>query len=460
MEQENPGDKLNRIVKLALDDGSASSLAEAEKIYQSYRLVIIVGEKVKKSPTLQAAALTAINIARRSMLGGVEVYGNIDFELLVPWRKFTIFKQAVFDLGGKPVMDLDPIAPKIIIGLSKKATFPGEFVVRATFDGWIGGVVPVADRVQLAESQEFVPAGVLAGALGVSEAFQYLRKTNPYAGERAVGLSLWQPGREESWLEINERGPQVTRMPSSLWLIGLGHLGQAFLWILGLLPYANPQEVNLVLQDFDTLVPANDSTSLLTRPELIGLKKTRAMAAWCEERGFRTVIQERRFSSNFQVYHEEPQVAICGVDNSEARAALEEVGFKRIIEAGLGTGTKEYLAFQLHSFPSSIRAKERWGGRVEVKNTDFIRTNPAYQVLAAEGMDECGLTLLAGRSVGASFVGVTTATLIIAELLRMIEGKTQFEVIDGSLNSLNNLISVENSIRTEAINPGFTLACK
>ena len=128
----------------------------------------------------------------------------------------------------------------------------------------LGAVVPLDRGLRLPEQQECVPAGVLAGALGVSEAFQFVRGDNAVAGRRDVGLSLWQPDKSIHWLDTGELGPALERLPASAWLIGLGHLGQALLWTLGLLPYASPEEVSLVLQDFDELVEANDSTSLLT----------------------------------------------------------------------------------------------------------------------------------------------------------------------------------------------------
>jgi hypothetical protein len=86
------------------------------------------------------------------------------------------------------------------------------------------------------------------------------------------------------------------------------------------------------------------------------------MAEWAEQRGFTTRIVERRFASNFQIEPEEPQVALCGVDNAAARAALEDAGFAQIIEAGLGRGNEEYLAFQMHCFPAYKSARHRWGG--------------------------------------------------------------------------------------------------
>ena len=282
--------------------------------------------------------LTAVNTGRRSFLGGVSVEGTLDVPLLVPWSRCRTLREAIVDLRGV-ISDCAPGVPRIVIGGGSIPLADSEFAVRATFDGWQGGVAPLYHDVRLPERQEYVPAGVLAGALGVSEAFQFVRGDNAVAGRRDVGLSLWQPDKAVNWLEAGELGPPLERLPASAWIIGLGHLGQAFLWTLGLLPYASPEEVSLVLQDFDELVEANDSTSLLTTRALLGEKKTRAMAAWCESRGFRTSIVERRFAGDFRVAGDEPRVALCGVDNALARADLEDVGFDRVIEAGLGAGS-------------------------------------------------------------------------------------------------------------------------
>ncbi len=192
------------------------------------------------------------------------------------------------------------------------------------------GVVPAAGARRLAETGAFTPAGVLAGALGVSEIFQRLRGGMPMAGRRSVGLDLWRPERD--WLR-GEMAPELDRLPSAAWLVGMGNLGQAYLWTLGLLPYSS-QGAELVLQDFDVLASSNLSTSLLTTQRRLGLRKTRAMADWAEARGFKAAIVERRFDADFHVGSHEPPVGLIGVDNALARQSLEEVGFERVIEAG------------------------------------------------------------------------------------------------------------------------------
>jgi hypothetical protein len=457
---EQLGNELNRSMKLAIDSGEAATVEEARVMFEGYRLSVVAGPDVALSQTKQAALLTAVNTGRRCFLGGVEVQlESPNAELLVPWRECRTLGQAVVDLQGKISCGFAEDVPQIIIGEVENRE-RGDFAVRATFDGWRGGVVPVDDGTRLNEHTEFTPAGILAGALGVSEAFQYVRGRNALAGHRAIGLSLWEPDNGISWLDDRENGPQIDWLPSSCWLIGLGHLGQAYLWTLGFLPYANPGTVHLVLQDYDDLVLANDSTSLLTCSKLIGQKKTRAMAEWCEQRGFHSHINERRFAGNFDIDKVEPQVALCGVDNEHARAALEDVGFAQIIEAGLGRGTEEYLAFQVHCFPAQRSARERWGTGDSERLSELHFSQPAYEALAAAGMDKCGLTMLANRSVGASFVGAFTATLVISELLRMTLGGNRYAVIDGSLRSLESFELIRSTTLFDPFNPGTTEATK
>ena len=458
MEEHNLRDALHRTIKLDLDTGEALSIEEAVRRFEEYRLLLEVGSDIASSATLQAALLTAVNTARRCFLGGVQVAGNLDVALRVPWRHCRTLADAIVDLQGKIATTFDPMLPRIVFGDVGSAAGSNPFAVRATFEGWAGGVIPLEENHRLPEQQEFTPSGVLAGALAVSEAFQFVRRSNAQAGRRTIGLSLWRPEEGISWLEEAAFGPPLDILPSRLWIIGLGHLGQAYLWTLGLLPYGRPAEVQLVLQDFDALVLANDSTSLLTTRAILGEKKTRAMARWCEERGFQTAICERRFRDNFQIDGDEPGVALCGIDNALGRAALEAVRFHRIIEAGLGRSAEEYLAFQIHTFPAPRSARDRWGGIAEsevVENT-FLR--PAYQVLATTGIDQCGLTTLAGHAVGASFVGAVTATIVIAELLRMVMGEHRYEVIDGTLRSLKHRQAIRFEGQDDPFNPGYIMA--
>ena len=186
---------------------------------------------------------------------------------------------------------------------------------------------------------------MLAAALAVNEAFFFARTGSTAAGRRPVGLSLWNPQSQVNWLNATAGEPELRYLPARLWLIGLGHLGQAYLWGLGLLPYPDPAGLSLVLQDVDIITPSSESTSILTGPSLISQKKTRAMAAWAERRGFSTIIYERLFDAHFTRQPDEPSVALCGLDNGLGRRALDRSALTSSSKRALAVATATFAPY-------------------------------------------------------------------------------------------------------------------
>ena len=299
-------------------------------------------------------------------------------------------------------------------------------------------------------------SGMLAAGLAVNEAFLFVNGGTPAAGRRALGLSLWRPSPEVDWLQPDESEPVLTYLPSRLWLIGLGHLGQAYLWGLGLLPYPDPADLALVLQDIDVITVSTESTSILTDSGMIGQKKTRAMATWAERRGFTTSLHERMFAADFERHPEEPAVALCGLDNAAGRRALDQVGFDFVVEAGLGRGHRDFRTMRLHVLPGRRAAAEIWKQTSEREN---VEDRPAYARLMEDGdLDRCGMTLLAGKAVGAPFVGSIAATLALSEVIRLLHGGAVYQLIDVDLLSLDQRLASRHSNGFESLNPGFTMA--
>ena len=235
-----------------------------------------------------------------------------------------------------------------------------------------------------------MPAGVAAAGIAVAEAFQW-RRHDLRAGRRRQGLSLWRPDLE--WLSEDALGPDdVDIGPSRLWIVGLGHLGQAYLWDRGLLPWRDPGEVSLLLQDNDRITKANESTGLLIQPDkYVGRPKARALAEVLEDRGFRTRVSERRLELGHGPVGDEPRLALVGVDNPETRLSLSDAGFEGVIDAGLGGGPVHYLDMQTHTFPAGRRSDEvrAWGERVRAGG-EALMSLPAYVKMAEASGDRCG----------------------------------------------------------------------
>ena len=344
-------DSLHRLVKQAIDSRAVASVDEAEAQFGSYRLRVEIDHSTVADQVQQAALLTTVALARRVFLGGVSVIGPMDAPLILAMPFGHTLGDAVQVLGATPG-DVDGETPTIVIGGNARARRSG-FCVRTAAAGWRGGILPVHSELQPDGEGAMPLSGMLAAGLAVNEAFLFMNGRMPAAGRRALGLSLWSPGREADWLQADQSEPVLTYLPSRLWLIGLGHLGQAYLWGLGLLPYQEPGDVTLVLQDIDIITESTESTSILTDSAMIGQKKTRAMAAWAEQRGFATALQERKFAADFRRQAEEPSVALCGLDNAAGRRALDQVGFDLIVDAGLGRGHRDFRSMRLHVLPES-----------------------------------------------------------------------------------------------------------
>lgn len=445
---ETRPDTLHRGVKMALDTGEVDSVETAYTLFASYRMAIGLGAAGGQSPAIQAALLTMVNCGRRALLGGVEVLGDLHVPLLVdlPGLGETL-GDAVVALGGVPRAEPSPQTKLTWLGDGAPAT-----ALQITFSDWRGGVFVASEGERLAEGANDIPAAVLAGALAVAEVFQRLRG-NPMAGDRDVGLSLWDP--LAPWR--SGAGPAAWVAPSKLWVLGLGHLGQAFLWILGLLPFERPADVELTLQDFDRLALANDSTSILTRVDMAGRLKTREMAAWAEARGFRTRLVERRFAGDITLAEDDPRVLFCGVDNAEARATLEVPHFDLVVDAGLGAGPREYLAMRLHTLPGPVTARARWGETSSTRTADAkaVATATAYRDLAGRGLDDCGLLEIASRTVGVPFVGVIAAILALMEIVRRLNQGPGLGVLDLTLRDLGASHGVEGHA-LKRFSPGYT----
>jgi hypothetical protein len=429
-------DSLHRTAKYFMDSGKAASQAEAMAMLSGFGLTVYVGDELVDSVAQQVALLSLINLGHRTLLGGVDVVGVPDGDNLTALTAAATLGEAIVALGGRCVATANVSWPVAVIGNATAPQMPGAGW-RLTWSGWRGGVVPLRDDYRLADDDALALAPMVAAACLMTEVFSYHAGDHPMAGRRAVGLSLWAV--DADWRE-DVPEPAIGYLPSRLWMIGLGNLGQAYCWALAGLPYADRSTVELILQDFDTLATSNVSTSVLTFPDSVGSKKARMAAKWLERIGFTVSIEERRFGSWTKREVSEPGLALCGVDNALARAALEDAGFDLVVEAGLGAGPDSFRGISLHTFPGERAARDIWSGAAPpaVATTHM----PAYAALAADGMDECGLAILASRTVGVPFVGLIAAAMVIGELLRRLHGGRGYDLIATAADTLDDVVTV------------------
>lgn len=433
-------ESMHRLAKLALDSGEVSSPEEALTLFSRYRLRIHLGAGWAETLAGQTCFLTALNTAARAFLGGVEVFGNLDPVLRVPLFDGCAAHTVVKALGGTVAVEPTTSSPTLVLGRAPAGPSP-IFCVRLTWDAWCASIVPLAANDGLPCVKDNPLAGVAAAALGVNEAFLHVRGDLPDAGHRAVGISLWNPLAIADWRAGAHRGPPLKYLPSSLWLVGLGHLGQAYAWALGMLPYPDDGRPHLVLQDFDRAAKSNLSTCMLLTAGDLGKRKVRLVAHRLEAAGFATDLVERRFGSNHQVMAGEPTTALFGVDNVAARRDLDSAGFALIVEAGLGSGYRDFRNIRVHTFPGPRRPSEIWSADAAVQAA--VELNDIYKKLALERNDQCGMTLLASRAVATPFVGALAAALVLAEVIRPLHGGGVHSTLDLQMKNLRYRTGLE-----------------
>ncbi len=417
IEMNQPEMRLSRISKVLVDGDQMTTDAVLAR-RKLYRVALQCGPDVAQSSTLQLAVLTAANIANRCFPGAVKIVLEPSLETagLLLWASIEqTFGQALTDLLGTDALispeNFEQDGPVLLFGDVPST----PRALRVTFDGWIAKVGPAETVSRLLQREYCSLSGVLAGALAIAELFFSF-------AEIALGIP-------------------VQFLPRELWALGLGHLGNAYLWSLATLPYADPGAVEVSLNDFDRVETDNADTSLLFHAGDEGSYKTRVCYRWLEARGFRTRLIERPFDSSFRCRDEEPRLALCGFDSNEVRRELAKAEFLRVMESGLGGTADNFDTISFHTLPNARAVEELWPvptpdeKHAQAQQLERIaHENPAYALLDD---NDCGRAALAGKSVAVPFVGAAAATIVLAEAIRLLHGGPAYTDIKLALSDLS-----------------------
>jgi hypothetical protein len=398
---------------------------EACLILGKMRLRLICDASIAHSAAMQAALVTAINTGKRAFHGGVFVSMPHHVPCLLPWPSPQPLNSMVSMMGGCFVIpENDQYTQTIYFGSTPK---PVEDALAVFCSGWRGGTAPAGQQVFMHSPHDFATGGVVAGALAVARGFLHVSGLSSRPLEAPQGYSLWRP--DLNWLDPAADGPALESLPKALWMLGLGHLGQAYLWNFGLLPYQSPKDATFMLQDFDDVVSGNYTSQLLCERNNIGHKKTRICSDWLVARGFNTIITERPFDETTKRSGEEPYIACCGFDVAKPRRILEDAGFDLIVECALGADTARFDRIILHTFPDArLKPATIWSSDDQAQPDKRI-------VEAFGGKEDCGILAetLAKKAVSSSFVGAIAGAFVTGEILRALNGGARCELIQTQL---------------------------
>ena len=204
-------------------------------------------------------------------------------------------------------------------------------------------------------------------------------------------------------------------------MLGLGHLGNAYLWALGDAALREAKvKARFFLNDFDSVEDENIETGLLFSPRGPEIVPSRGPVphGW-NGRGFRdpfartpirrsifavsAVNQGSRYADSILTLHV---------------ASWTRQKFARVIESGLGGTSNNFDTIEPPRTTESPALRSMISGRISLRGRReeargpprdrFAQENEAY---ARSGLDACGRFEFAGKSIAVPFVGAVAGCL-------------------------------------------------
>ncbi|GIL40555.1 hypothetical protein [Roseiterribacter gracilis] len=400
----------SRIIKALTDHPNGLLFDEALARLKGIRALIVCDSAAANSPAGQAAMLTAAATAKKTF-GEVRVIADPNVPLFACGPLGNRIGDALTRIGVPLSADIEA-THVITIGDTPPC---GAWYRRCWWNGWHAGLDSDA---RLGDGMNPL-AGVYSGALATAAIFRTVG-TEAVLRFRPMCTSLWEPHLEVRDADI---GPKAVDVPNNVWIVGLGHVGQAYAWALTFLPYSGRRRAHL--QDFDLLAEENEGTSLAFWNEVpFGERKTRLVSRWLECAGWKTTLIERPFNAPPLFEIDDPRIALVGLDKVPPRKLVATAGFEHVVDGGTGGGATEYECFQVRTFRNGDSVEAAWNPE-RPKAREATLAMPAYAELlsTADARTRCGLVEIADASVALPFVGAAVAAIAVSQAIRLASGR-------------------------------------
>ena len=404
--------KRSRITKVLTDSNRAGSFPEAEARLNKVRIEVIVGNDQLTTHAGQAATLTAVATARKCF-GRVMLVAPNDSAMTHPLPIGDTLLRVARNLGARISQTPSGRATHSIrIGAVLRTD---GWNLRCWWDRWLSGA-RTHDSEPLGDSR-LALSGVFSGAIAVRQVFACVLAGHNIP-ERDVSVSLWTPWQPANSSEI---GPENFDMPDKLWLLGLGHLGQAYVWNLCFLSTHGQRLA--VLQDDQEVSEENEATSLLVLPggNEIGVRKARVATPWLESCGWKTELIERRHMGDISLVSDDPPYLLSGVDRIKPRLTLAKHGFPYMVDAGIGHGAADFEGIQFRTVANGKPSDGLWESDSDVdteRSAQRLLERSAYRELEKQ-IGTCGRVPFLEAGVAVPFVGAAAGAITVAQTIRL-----------------------------------------
>lgn len=426
-------------VAIAIAEKHNLEIDDAIDRMESASVWLISNESIKSSRTLQVSFLTAVNIAKRVFLGGVKCvfpndvpnlldFGNKDFSKLVERFGGTL---SVNDLPGKSQI-------KILFGIE---CFDNN-CIESVASGWRGGLNFYGqERIVLGEVNSQIFLGSIAAAsLACYKAFSKIYKLQEEGIDLNLGISLWNLNSGDDWAKMDNDGPTKIYLPRNLWILGLGHLGQAYIWSMGLMGVKSPDSITFLLQDYQTIDKENIGPQVLSSSKYFGYPKTRPCISYLEDFGFKTRIVEKPFQKEDleNEWVQDFKFLLNGVDNIPTRKAINKEFLDLFIDAATNGRLSLFDSFTMRNVKfTNKEPDELWpsnGDKEEIFHPNLFQKNEKKRI--------CGK--LTNYNIATPFVGLFGSTIVIAELLRALNKGRRYSIVSLQMRDVKSIQAIEN----------------
>jgi len=291
---------------------------------------------------------------------------------------------------------------------------------------------------------------VFSAAVAVRQIFACVL-ANKMLRPRDATISLWTPWEPADRSAI---GPSRFDVPDKFWFLGLGHLGQGFVWNLCLLGCCGGRAV---VQDDQEIGGENEPTSLLVLPGKTGEKKARLAARWLEACDWRTALIERRHQGDIGVTKDDPPYLLCGLDRVEPRLIMAQHGFEYMIDAGLGHGPHDFEGIQLRTVIKGQPIDGLWtqdAEREPAGQPNRLLGKEAYIDLEKQ-IGQCGIVSFAEASTAVPFVGAAAGALVIAQAVCLASLEPTARFLQMELGA-PEMVTISEMVDAPLVNRGST----
>lgn len=320
---------------MILHDKNRAAIAIAEKHdidiedalnqMQNTTIWLIADESINSSISEQISLLTATNIAHR-VFGSIKCFIPNDTPNLLPFKE-KLFSELVIGFGGKVEETGQPKTNEVKILFGKECYDIN--CIEAISSGWRGGINLIdQDRIQLLNKNNPISLRPVASAsIACYAAFCKVYGLESSRIDMNTGLSLWNLNAGKNWFKDTNDGPEQLYYPRNIWSLGLGHLGQAYLWTIALMNIKKSEEITFLLQDDDVIGKENIGSQVLSFNDDVGKLKTRPCMNFLEYLGFKTRLIEKPFEKvdSDSEWMKDFTFLINGVDNITTRRNINKM---------------------------------------------------------------------------------------------------------------------------------------